>query len=103
VESTNLSGGKKFFGEITLTATYNSKSVDDADEYHANWAFHTRDRFSATIELSPEKLLLLWQIWSSQPQRFWFSIEHGPPTSKFETKFSGPFRLSYRAGAERQL
>jgi hypothetical protein len=28
-------------------------------------------------------------------------LEHGPPTPKFETKFSGPFRLSYRAGAER--
>jgi hypothetical protein len=103
VESNDLSSGRRVIGEIKLIAAYNYKSVNDTDEYHGSWAFHTRDRFSATIQLTPEKLLRLWQIWSSQPQWFLISIEHGPPTPKFDTEFSGPFRLSYRAGAERQL
>ena len=101
VESHDLSSGKKVIGEITLIAAYNYKPVDDADEYHGSWIFHTRDRFSATIKLTSEKVLRLWQIWSSQPQWFFISIEHGPPAFKFDTKFFGPFRLSYRAGAER--
>jgi hypothetical protein len=58
VESNNLSGGRKVIGEITLIAAYDCKSVDDADECQGSWAFHTRERFSATIQLTLANLVV---------------------------------------------
>jgi hypothetical protein len=91
---------RKLSGEITLHGAYNYKSADYVQDYYGAWAFHTAERFSASIQLAPGQIYRLWQVCSARPQWLFVTIEEGPPVPKLDTSVFGKFRFSFRAGTE---
>jgi hypothetical protein len=91
---------RRVSGEIALQGAYNYKSADQVHDYYGSWAFHTIERFSASIQFAPGQIHRLWQVCSSRPQWLFVTIEEGPPIPKLDTNVFGKFRFNYRAGTD---